>query len=351
MMPMPASSTVSPVRRVLLTAALLLTLVASGSHASTSIAETGTSNDSRIVGAAPDEPPSKLLVFVVENHSLRQMRAQMPFTRRLGNRYGHATGYRAITHPSLPNYLAITTGSTHGIRDDKPPAAHPLPGTSVFGQALRGGRTATVYAESMTKACLTVNRGRYAVRHNPWAYQHGERAACRRHDVPLRRMKADVRRGRLPTVGMVVPNLCHDAHDCPLRSADRWLRRQMTVLRAGDDWKLGRLVVVITADEDAHDQDNRVLTVVAHPSVHRAVSHRSLSHYSLSRAYSQMAGAAPLRHARHAASLLGAFGLSAPPQHRAAPRQHGSGARPVGADRVVGPTPQRDGAGRRRNAS
>jgi hypothetical protein len=78
----------------------------------------------------------------------------------------------------------------------------------------------------------------------------------------------------------------------------------MTILRSGDDWKTGRLVVVITADEDAHHQNNRVLTVVAHPSLRGVVSHRSLSHYSLSRSYSQMAGPAPLCHARHAASLL-----------------------------------------------
>ena len=303
-------------RWFLAAAALLLPLVGSGSHASTSIVETDAQRGSWVFAAAPDEAPSKLVVFVVENHSLRQMRAQMPFTRRLGNRYGRATGYRAITHPSLPNYLAISTGSTHGIRDDKPPSAHPLTGSSVFGQALQNGRTARVYAESMRSRCSRVDRGRYAVRHNPWTYQHDERGACRRHNVSLRRMRADVRSGQLPNVGMVVPNLCHDAHDCPLRSADRWLRRQMTILRSGDDWMSGRLVVVITADEDAHNQNNRVLTVVAHPSIRGVVSHRSLSHYSLSRSYSQMAGAAPLRRARHAASLLNAFGLSTPPPSR-----------------------------------
>ena len=51
-------------------------------------------------------------MFVVENHSLEEMRAQMPWTYRLGHEYGYATDFRALTHPSLPNYLALWSGST-----------------------------------------------------------------------------------------------------------------------------------------------------------------------------------------------------------------------------------------------
>lgn len=289
--------------------------------------------------AATSRPPSKLLVFVVENHSLRQMRSEMPFTRRLASRYGYATRYRAVTHPSLPNYLAITTGSTHGIRDDKPPSAHPVSGTSVFGQALENGKTARLYAERMVNPCATVDRGRYAVRHNPWTYQLDERASCRRHDVPVGQLAGDVAEGRLPNAGMVIPDLCHDAHDCALRSADRWLRRQVSMVMSGKDWTSGRLVVVITADEDAHNQDNRVLTVVAHPGIRGVVVDRALSHYSLSRSFSQMIGAAPLGHARAAASLTRAFDVtfsrtSAPacaaPEFRYQPQQ----AQPPGRRRV-----------------
>ena len=260
-------------------------------------------------GAATTEV-TKLLVFVVENHSLQQMRRQMPYTARLARRYGYATRYHAVTHPSLPNYLAIAGGDTFGVRDDAAPAAHPLSGPSVFGRAVRAGSTARLYAEAMGSRCQLESSGTYAVKHNPWAYFAHERRLCRRDDVPLRRFGRDVDAGRLPAVGMVIPDLCNDAHDCGLDRADSWLRKRVRRVLAGPDWSAGRLAVVITADEDDGAHGNRVLTVVAHPDLRHAVVRARLTHYSLSRSYADVAGVRPLRHAADARSLLRRFGLT-----------------------------------------
>ena len=261
--------------------------------------------------AASDRRPhvTKLMVFVVENHSIQQMRHEMPWLNRLATRYGYATKYRALTHPSLPNYLAIAGGDMFGVTDDAPPSAHPIQEPSVFGRAVQAGRTATTYAEGMRSRCQLTNGGRYAVRHNPWTYFRSERRLCRRHDVPLRRLGGDVDAGSLPRVGMVVPDVCNDAHDCSLSRADGWMRRQVGMVLHGPDFSSGHLAVVVTADEDDGDHGNRVLTVVAHPRLHHAVVRRSLTHYSLSRAYAEVAGVRPLEHAANARSLLGAFGL------------------------------------------
>jgi phosphatidylinositol-3-phosphatase len=97
----------------------------------------------------------KLLVYVVENHSFDQMRHQMPYTRSIADRYGYAESYVALTHPSLPNYLAVAGGDTFGVRDDKAPSTHRLSGPSVFGTAVQAGSTARLYAEAMTFSCLT----------------------------------------------------------------------------------------------------------------------------------------------------------------------------------------------------
>jgi acid phosphatase len=258
-------------------------------------------------------PIDKVLVLVVENHSLDAMRSQMPWTYALARRYGYATGYRAVTHPSLPNYLAISGGDTFGVADDHDPSAHPLGAPSVFGQALGSGHTAKVYAEDMPGACVTTSSGRYAVRHNPWTYHVTERAACRRDDVPLTALAADVRAGRLPNAGMVVPNLCHDAHDCPAATADAWLRTVVGSVLAGPDFTSGRLLVVITADEDDHTQGNLVLTTLVNPQLQHRVVASALDHYSLSRLYSEVLGGAPLRRAASAASLVSAFGLRVAP--------------------------------------
>src|SRR5690242_5273089 len=69
---------------------------------------------------------TKLMVLVVENHSLAQMRSGMPWTFRQAQRFAYASDYHAIRHPSLPNYLAIAGGSTFGVADDAPPASHPI---------------------------------------------------------------------------------------------------------------------------------------------------------------------------------------------------------------------------------
>lgn len=263
----------------------------------------------RLVASGVRRRVTKLLVFVVENHSLAQMKAQMPFTYRLARRFGYASNYHAIRHPSLPNYLAIVGGATFGVTDDQPPAAHRIRARSVFGQALRHGRTAKVYAEGMGVRCRLADGGQhYAVRHNPWTYFVAERRQCRRLDVPIKALAGDVAHARLPNAGMVVPNLAQDAHDGTLAAADSWLQKRVNMIRRGQDWRSGRLAIVITADEDDHHHHNRVLTVVAsRSSAHGKVVTRRLDHYSLTRLYDDILGVPRLRSAKEASSMTRAF--------------------------------------------
>ncbi|MGZ4687667.1 alkaline phosphatase family protein [Oryzihumus sp.] len=254
---------------------------------------------------------TKVLVVIEENHSLDQMRTQMPGVFRLAKRFGYATDYHAITHPSLPNYLALAGGSTFGVTDDAGPTTHPIHGTpSVFADALAHGRTAKVYADGMPSPCATADGGNhYAVKHNPWAYFVDERAACVKHDVPATRLAADAAAGRLPNVGLLVPNLCHDAHDCSLASADAWFVSTMKRVFAGPDWRSGRLAVVLTADEDDSNQNNTVLTAVLHRSQHHHVVHTRLDHYSLLRMLEGVVGAPHRGKAASVPSLADAFHL------------------------------------------
>jgi hypothetical protein len=253
---------------------------------------------------------TKVLVFVEENHSLDEMKSQMPYTFSLAQQFGYATHYRAIGHPSLPNYIAIASGQTHGITNDDPPPANPVGGSSVFGQAARSGRSVAVYAEGMASNCAISDGGnQYAVKHNPWAYFSDERSACLKYDVPADRLAAAVTGAALPNVGMVIPNLCNDAHDCSLAIADNWFKTQMAKIFAGPDWKSGHLAVVLTGDEDDQSQANTVLTVVIHPSQRRHVVTTALNHYSLTRLYEEVAGMPFLHGAASAASMSTAFGL------------------------------------------
>jgi phosphatidylinositol-3-phosphatase len=258
--------------------------------------------------AAPEV--TKVIVFMVENHSLDQMRAGMPRTYAFAAKHAYATDYTAIRHPSLPNYIAIAAGSTRGVADDADPAAHPLRGNNVFRQAHRHGKTAKVYADAMPGHCALTNHGTYAVRHNPWAYFVTDRAACRKHDVPATRLAHDAAAGRLPNVGFVIPDVIHDAHDGTLAQADAWISKRIATLTAGPDWRSGRLAIVVTADEDDYSSNNTVLTVVATRHQRPRVVSSPLSHYSLTGFLDDVIGAKHLRHARTAPSLARAFGIT-----------------------------------------
>jgi acid phosphatase len=263
--------------------------------------------------------PVKVLVVVEENHSYAQMRSGMPYLARLSDKYGYATRWKAITHPSLPNYLAIAGGSTFGIVDDKAPAAHYGQigaAASVFDQARAAGKSARTYAESMPSNChvfdypdKAVGTPRYAVRHNPWVYFRAGRSACSANDVSLNRFAGDARSNALPNVGFLIPNLCHDAHSCPLATGDRWLQGHLAPVLASKDFASGRLVVVVTADEDDKRSGNTVLTSVLTPALAHKVVRSPLNHYSLTRYLAQVLGVPPLRNARRAPDMKAAFGL------------------------------------------
>jgi len=266
--------------------------------------------------ATQSVPPTvtKVLTFVEENHSLAEMQVGMPYTYGLAQQYGYATNWSAITHPSLPNYLAMAGGSTYGVTDDGSPASHPVGGPNVFGEAIAAGKTAKSYQESMTSNCLVTSSGRYAVKHNPWASFTDDRTNCAKFDVPSGTVAAgalhdDIVNGTLPNVGEVTPNLDNDAHDGSLLTADNWIKSWMEQIVTSRDWESGQLAIIITADEDDGSQGNKVLTTVVHTSQNHHVVSTALTHYSWTRAMTDVAKAPCVGAGCTAANAATAFGL------------------------------------------
>jgi hypothetical protein len=256
--------------------------------------------------------PSKILVVIEENHSLSQMRAGMPFLAGLSEQYGYATRWSALTHPSEPNYLAIAGGSTFRVTDDGAPSRNaPQVGQapSVFDQALGAGKSAATFAESMPQNCYDHDAGNYAVRHNPWVYFGRGRATCLAHDVGLSGFAAAAAANALPDVAFLIPNLVHDAHDSSLGDADAWLQQQLTPVLHSADFSSGRLVVVVTADEDDKHSGNIVLTSVLSTRLHHKVVSAPLTHYSLTRFIAQVLHQPPLGQGKDAPDMRTAFGF------------------------------------------
>jgi phosphatidylinositol-3-phosphatase len=247
-----------------------------------------------------------------ENHSLQQVfPGGMPYLWHLAQRYGYATGWSDVGHPSLPNYLAIFAGSSFGNPADCAPApgcTYPAP--TVFGQALARGETARAYEESMPQPCDLGYSGNYDVNHNPWAYFPAERASCRAFDVPAGSpgqgaLSSAVRAGMLPNVALLTPNLMHDGHDGSLAQADAWLHAWIPVVMSGPDWRSGRLTIVVVFDEG--ETTEQVPFVLMDPRLHGAVLRAQVNHYALTRLIDEIIGAVPLRHAAGAAGVARAF--------------------------------------------
>jgi hypothetical protein len=226
-----------------------------------------------------------------------------PYFNQLASSCGLATNYDAISHPSLPNYVALTSGSTQNITDDGEPSEHPLSVPSIFSQLGSNWRT---LAESMPSNCDRVTSGTYAARHNPAVYYTNITASCRRNDVPFKLpMNLNAR------FTMIVPNICDDMHSCSESVGDAWLRRMVPLILGSSLYTSRSLALFITFDENDGDANNQVPTLVIAPSVpHGARVGDKFTHYSLLRTTETLLHLPLLGAARTAAPMIGPFRLA-----------------------------------------
>ena len=270
--------------------------------------------------AAPPVPAFRhVVVVMLENKSQGQV---------LGNRDAPAfnafarsgavlAGYRGVTHPSLPNYLALVSGSTHGISSD-------CTSCTVAGRSLADTLEARhlswkAYAEGLPQPGWTgASRGRYAKKHVPFLYFRRVLASPSRlkRVVPLTQLARDRAAGRLPSFALVVPDLCHDMHDCSVATGDAWLKRFLPPLL-----KLPGTAVFLVFDE-SDSGDARVPALALGPLVrpHSRVT-GALGHYALLRTVEDGLDLPLLGSSARASQITGIWRL--PP----ASAKEGSGAR------------------------
>jgi phospholipase C len=191
-------------------------------------------------------------VIVMENRSYDSV-IGLPYISTLATTATALTDYHASGHPSLPNYLALTSGSTWGISDD---GYHVLPEQDIGDQLTAAGITWRAYMEGMGGDCRQ-STGRYAVKHDPFAYYGGR---CPSSVVPFSQLSGDLGGASPPRFLWITPDLCHDMHDCSSSVGDEWLRGIVPILLASPAMTNG--VLFITWDEDSGGASNRVLTIV-----------------------------------------------------------------------------------------
>jgi phosphatidylinositol-3-phosphatase len=261
----------------------------------------------------PPQTYRHVLVIVMENHSAGQiLGGGAPYITRVARHCGTAAEYHALTHPSLPNYIAMTAGSTGGLTTDCTACRTNVP--SIFRQLARRGRAWRGYAESMPRQCLRRDSGRYLMRHNPAVYFLHLHGTCRTSDLPMGRpargaLRHALRKDILPAYTFLAPDACHDMHDCPASAGDAWLRSWLPMILANRSYRDGQMVVFLTFDEGI-GADQRVATVVLSPYIRAGtVSRARFTHYSLLRTTENLLGLPLLGHARSVVGMRRAFGF------------------------------------------
>jgi len=220
-----------------------------------------------VLGAAPAEARVPRLhhawVFVMENHSLHQIlgNRKAPFLNRVARRYRVATRFYAPAHPSLPNYLAMISGSTHGCSSDHCKVG--LRGPNLARQLTARGLGWQGYFEGLPhRGYVGGNRGQYIRHHNPFVYFRSVTSSHRqrRH---LRKMGAFARSLRSPAaLSYVVPNNAHNMHDGPIRAGDRWLAHWVTRVMRSRAYRHGGVIFIVW-DEGHNDRSGSCL-----PGIH-----------------------------------------------------------------------------------
>jgi len=269
--------------------AVLAVLAGCGSGASRPADQTGSSaaaGQPSASGAAPSAPPgaglaaipapAHTVVVVMENHSYADIigNPAAPFINELARRGALFTRSYAITHPSEPNYLALFSGSTQGIADDSCPDRFTAP--NLAADLLKAGRSFAGYAEDLPGAgSPACSAGDYARKHVPWADFSNVPGSV---SLPFTSFPATAF-ARLPAVSFVIPDLCHDMHDCSVPAGDAWLRAH---IGGYADWAMTHdSLLIVTWDEDDGSLGNHIATIFAGQKVRPGSYAEPITHYSV----------------------------------------------------------------------
>jgi phospholipase C len=264
----------------------------------------------------PDFSYIVMMVFENKEFGIVIGNLAMPVFNRYAKDYTLLTQHYAITHPSLPNYLALMGGDTFGIASDCNNCFVNAPSLPDYIEA--SGRTWKTYQEDLPKPCFVGDKVRYVQKHDPFIYFDPIRtdlARCERSVVPLTDLDGDLAAGTLPNFSFIMPNLCNSAHDSTgsalcapgVSQADAWLKATMDKLLPALDATGQPYLIILTWDEGNGDHSccglpekagGRIPTVLVSPQVKNGFEDPTpYTHYSILKTISQAWGLPYLGHA------------------------------------------------------
>lgn len=273
----------------------------------------------------------RVFVVIFENRSLTSVMGHAAYLDGLAAMGAYATAFNSVRHPSLPNYIAMTSGDTWGVACDCHPGGsdtcNPLSCNLLFsncdcpvdaqhlGDQLDSiGVTWREYGESMVTPCnaVTDTAVHYATKHLPFMYYEnvfGDKPRCEEHLRDFTDFPGDLAAASR-RFSMISPNLCNDMHDAcggdPVQHGDAWAAANVaTILGTPGFAADGRDVLFVVWDE----QDNSLGTapipfIVVSPLVAPGtITPLAYDHYSLLATWEDGFGLPRLGHAAEVAPI------------------------------------------------
>ena len=241
-----------------------------------------------------------VVVVLEENHSYSAIynSSSMPYLNSLAAKYGLAVSSYGNTHPSIGNYLMMTTGQ---IITNSDGYTGTVTANNMARAMISAGVTWKSYAESLPYAGYTGgDKYPYSKHHNPFAYFSDvvNSSSEKLNIVPFTQFATDVQNGTLPKFSFIVPNMNNNLHDCPAgmssctdsqkkANGDAWLKKNLAALLANSDFQKDGLLL-ITFDEGSSSDTTygggHIFTTVIGPKVKAGYkSSKMYQHQSLLR--------------------------------------------------------------------
>jgi phospholipase C len=211
-----------------------------------------------------------IVIIMLENHSQDSVinNPDTPKITALAHQYGYAADYYGVTHPSLPNYIAMTSGNNWYSNSDDP--GQRFDHVNIVDQLEAARISWTAYMESMPSVGFLgayyppdENQAFYVARHNPFLLYADVRNNPERlqHDVPLTQLDADLAAGKLAQFVWISPNVCRDMHgspdECPFTNdaklrmdGDAFVGEWVAKIVASPAWTKNSVIFVMTDETD-----------------------------------------------------------------------------------------------------
>lgn len=227
---------------------LLLATALGWAAADCTAADTGTTGSALV--SHPDVPGTIFTIVFENENADNVIDPSNPFFYQLATQNGRPLAYTSSTHPSLPNYIMMTSGTLNGVTTDNDPSANvTIPGTENLADQLDAANIKwRAYMESMGAPCTTASSDLYGAHHDPFVYYWDMRmnsARCNADIVDFdTNFTADLASNTYRFM-WITPNMCDDIHNCSTQVGDEWLQGVATQIMASPGYLNGGALFIL----------------------------------------------------------------------------------------------------------